>query len=112
MSKLAVGGWGIFFFFLGGGGAKVIKICLNLIRFGQNQNLASPKTFDFLRLWLGLKYIVNKQDYGLDRKGTWKRGNKLSLLCQFPRNSRLYFGELAVHYLTAFLRLTILFLGK
>jgi len=30
---------------------KVIKIWANLIRFGQNQNLASPKTFDLLRLW-------------------------------------------------------------
>jgi len=31
--------------------AKVIKIWENLIRFGQNQNLAFPKTLDFLRLW-------------------------------------------------------------
>jgi len=30
---------------------KVIKIWANLIGFGQNQNLASPKTLDFLRLW-------------------------------------------------------------
>jgi len=32
--------------------AKVIKIWANLIRFGQNQNLASPKTLNFLRLWV------------------------------------------------------------
>jgi len=31
--------------------AKVIKIWENLIIFGQNQNLASPKTFDLLKLW-------------------------------------------------------------
>jgi len=30
--------------------AKVIKIWENLIRLGQDQNLASPKTFDLLRL--------------------------------------------------------------
>jgi len=30
--------------------AKVIKIWANLIRFGQNENLASPKTLDILRL--------------------------------------------------------------
>jgi len=30
---------------------KVFKIVANLIRFGQNQNLASSKTFDLLRLW-------------------------------------------------------------
>jgi len=29
----------------------VTKIWVNLIRFGQNQNLASLKTLDFLRLW-------------------------------------------------------------
>jgi len=29
----------------------VINIWANLIRFGQNQNLASPKTSDLLRLW-------------------------------------------------------------
>jgi len=29
----------------------VIKIWANLIRFGQNQNLASRKTFDLLRHW-------------------------------------------------------------
>jgi len=27
------------------------KIWANLIRFAQNQNLASPKTLDLLRLW-------------------------------------------------------------
>jgi len=32
--------------------AKAIEICANLIRFVQNQNLASPKAFDLLRLWL------------------------------------------------------------
>jgi len=32
--------------------AKVIKIWANMIKFEQNQNLASPKTFDLLRLWL------------------------------------------------------------
>jgi len=31
---------------------KGIEIWTNLIRFGQNQNLASPKTFDLLRLWV------------------------------------------------------------
>jgi len=31
--------------------AKVIKIWANLIRFGQNQNLASSKTFNLLRQW-------------------------------------------------------------
>jgi len=30
--------------------AKVIKIWTNLFRFGQNQNLASPKTLDLLLL--------------------------------------------------------------
>jgi len=30
--------------------AKVIKIWAILIRFGQNQNLSSPKTFDLLQL--------------------------------------------------------------
>jgi len=34
--------------------AKVIKIWVNLIRFGQNQKLAFPKTFNFLRLRLSL----------------------------------------------------------
>jgi len=34
--------------------AKIIKIWENLIRFGQNQNLAFPKTFELLRLcWQG-----------------------------------------------------------
>jgi len=28
----------------------VIKIWANLIKFGQNQNLISPRTFDFLRI--------------------------------------------------------------
>jgi len=31
--------------------AKVMKLWENLIRFGQSQNLASPKTFNLLRLW-------------------------------------------------------------
>jgi len=31
---------------------KVIKILSSLIRFGQNRNLTSPKTFDLLRLCL------------------------------------------------------------
>jgi len=35
--------------------AKVIKICANLIRFGQNQNLASSKTFNLLRPYLTVK---------------------------------------------------------
>jgi len=30
--------------------AKVIKIWANLVRFGQNQHLASLKTFDILQL--------------------------------------------------------------
>jgi len=30
--------------------SNLSKIWTNLIRFGQNQNLASPKTFDLLRL--------------------------------------------------------------
>jgi len=38
--------------------SKVIKICTNLIRFGQNQNLASPKTFDHLRLCCTLRIIM------------------------------------------------------
>jgi len=30
----------------------MIKVWANLIKFGQNQNLASPKTSDLLRLWI------------------------------------------------------------
>jgi len=36
--------------------AKVIKIWENLIRFGQNQSLASPKTINLLRLWAYLLF--------------------------------------------------------
>jgi len=34
-----------------GFGRNLEKLRLNLLRFGQNQNLASPKTFDLLKLW-------------------------------------------------------------
>jgi len=39
---------------IGGGGAKLIRfghIWSKVIGFEQNQNLASPKTFDFVLLW-------------------------------------------------------------
>jgi len=38
-------------------GKKLLDLS-NLIRFGQNQNLASPKTSDFLRLWLFFKGTI------------------------------------------------------
>jgi len=52
--------------------AKVIKIWVNLIRFGQNQNLASPKTLTLLRQWYlqmhnqNTWHILQKIQTGLD----------------------------------------------
>jgi len=50
--------------FLGKIWTKVIKIWANLIRFGQNQNLASPKSFDLLRLC----YLLLMINFNLSRQ--------------------------------------------
>jgi len=48
--------------------AKVIKIVPNLIRFGQNQILASPKTFDLLRLCVNSFFFKNASQKLLIRR--------------------------------------------